>query len=242
MKWYLYAFAAGRPDGLPRGLGGRTVLVPVVHETCLLVSDWDEDQAPPLSAETALAHEGVIEAAMREVAVLPCRFGTLVDPEFCRGYVAAHSGSIRARLQRVSGQVEVTVKLFDRAEGGGAVCDNPPRSGTAYLLRKQMEVHAEQARSERVRRLADEIDSVLAPWATDRCREFTPGRGALVALSYLIPKEAVAPWAEAAAGLRGRFPAYDVLATGPWPPYHFAEVTPSGGGNAESHPGAACER
>lgn len=243
MRWYLYAFAAGMPGGLPCGVGGRPVFAAMQQAICLLLSHWDDEPAPPLTKETALAHEGVVEAAMREYAVLPCRFGTVADHAYCLDFVTTHANAIQARLQRVTGQVEVTVKVFDRPEGVRVSHEEDlPRSGTAYLLRRHMAIQQEQARTERAGILADGIDSVLSPWATDRHRQLAPARDVLVTMTYLIPKEATNEWAAAAGSLRDRFPAYDFLATGPWPPYHFVEVTTSDGRNTQPHPGAACER
>jgi hypothetical protein len=215
MTWYLYGFAAGMPIGLPCGVGGRPVFAAMADEICLLISHWDDEPAPPLTGEAVLAHEEVVEAAMQACAVLPCRFGTVVEHAYCLDFVSTHADRIQARLQAVTGQVEVTLKVFDRTSGTRVSHRAGPRSGTAYLLRKQVNVHQEQARTERAR--------VLSLWATDRYRQLAPAGEVLVAMTYLIPAAATTAWTDAAGSLHDRFADYDFLATGPWPPYHFTE-------------------
>jgi hypothetical protein len=239
MTWYLYGFAAGMPTGLPCGVGGRPVFAAMADEICLLISHWDDEPAPSLTGAAVLAHEEVVEAAMEACAVLPCRFGTVVEHAYCLDFVATHADEIHARLQAVTGQVEVTLKVFDRTSGSRVSHGDGARSGTAYLLRKQVNVHQEQARAKRATTIADEIDAVLTPWATDRHRQFVPAGEVLLAMTYLIPAAATPAWTAAAESLRDRFADYDLLATGPWPPYHFTEGKTRDGRTFEPDPGTA---
>jgi hypothetical protein len=241
MRWYLYTFAAERPGDFPCGVGGTPVFVANHKGVYIVASQWEGTGPPPATAETALAHEAVVEAAMGESTVLPCRLGTVVDQEFCLEFVARYAGQIRSRLEQVAGQVEVSVKVFDRPATEQLPRGARPPSGLAYLLRQQSHARHEEQRTVRAGTLADEIDERVAPWTTDRHRQLAPSREVLAALTYLIPRAATPWWSDAVTGLRDRFPAYDFLATGPWPPYHFAEVRSRGGRNAQPDPGTRCE-
>lgn len=230
MRWYLYAIAGGSPGDLPPGVDGKPVITLVHGDLRLLASRWDE-RTPPLDQGAVLRHEAVVEAAMEAVTVLPCRFGTLGDGPVCLAFVERNADRIRTRLAKVAGQAEVTLKLLDparRPTPPGAA----PRSGVTYLLRRQQQARREQERAERARGLIEQVDAVLSPWASDRRQQVAPSAHVLAALTYLVPRDAVGAWTQAALALRPTFGDIDLMASGPWPPYHFAEVTDGGQGES----------
>lgn len=242
MRCYLYALAGGNPGELPPGIGGREVFV-VEHEGIPLVaSTWGEAPPPPVDEPSLLGHEAVVEAAMQAVTILPFRFGTVGDEPACRRFVESHADRIRDRLRQVEGQVEVSLKVIDRSGATHRPPAPAPGSGLDYLLHRRCEAQREQERTEQARRLVAEMEADLAPWFTDRRHRLAPGRQIVAAITHLVPRSSVEPWANAVTALRARYPGLDFLASGPWPPYHFAEVTDGGDGRADPHSGAACER
>lgn len=224
MRAYLYAFASDDPTELPVGVFGRPVIVRNHMGVRLLLSPWESEPVPPVSAENVLDHERVVEAAMRTTAVLPFRFGTVVDEEVCRDFIERHRERIEGQLEKVAHHVEVTLKVFEPA-APTAPAAGPPATGTTYLLRKHREIQLEEERVGRARQLIEHIEAPLARWIADRDHRLAPSPGLLATATHLIPAPALADWTQAVAAVRSQFPQLDFMASGPWPPYHFAEVT-----------------
>lgn len=241
MKWYLYAIAAGSPRDLPDGVGRRPVFVTVHRDIGILASDWD-GAPPPLSELAVVAHERVVEAAMQTIPVLPLRFGTVLDESLFLAFIDMHVDRIRRLLIKVADKVEVTLKVFVPSGVETRLQGEEPRTGVAYLLQRQRDALRERKRAEYAKGLVMEIESTLTPWITERHHRLVPTAHVLATLNYLIPQSALGAWTQAAADLQARFPDLDFLASGPWPPYHFAEVNSDGGGRSESSFGAASER
>jgi hypothetical protein len=242
MRLYLYALAGHDPLDLPPGIEERPVLVIPYREISLLASQWDDSPPPPISRSALIAHEHVIETAMQTTTVLPFRFGTLSSEELARAFMEAHAPEIQRRLERVAKQVEVTLKVIDPAETAPKAERYIARTGTEYLMQKQQDLHHDHVRLEQAQRLVADIESALAPWITDRYHRLFPTDQVVAAITHLIPETAVASWTQAVERLRPRFPMVQFMASGPWPPYHFAEVTQPGTERSESHPGSAGRR
>jgi hypothetical protein len=191
-----------------------------------------ECQGPRLPTERALrGHDTVVRRIARVApAVLPVRFGTLVDSD--RSLVElldAWSEDLETALALVDRRYQMTLRLFALAGAAppgqrpavvkvvdDVVHERDARPGTTYLARRAREDAASQAAPE-----LEPLREAFAPIvAAERIARHD--QGALILTAYhLIPRGAAATYRRLlrrhAAALLGR-----VVLSGPWPPYAFA--------------------
>ncbi len=93
------------------------------------------DERPAVSEAALRAqHDIVARIAAKVDAILPARFGSLVDVEELERVVALRREAIRDALDLVRGRVQMTVRLFDaEAAVPLAHAATAARSGTEYL-------------------------------------------------------------------------------------------------------------
>ena len=172
-----------------------------------------EDRTP--NEEALWAHETVLEALMKERAVLPLRFGSVLADEAELGeLLVAREREFAASLGQVRGRVELGV----RATLPASVKPARPLSGSEYL----------QGKLER-RRVASELGAVLnAELASAACaatyRTIADPRPEFAG-AYLVEREQVERFRKQVEALRRERPDVEVACTGPWPPFSFAEPT-----------------
>jgi hypothetical protein len=189
----------------------------------------DCDAKAPLTARALRAHDAVVRRVARVApAILPARFGTIVESESSVvGLIERWSADLCEALALVEGREQMTLRIF--AGTGTAVesaaSGTPGRTGvqdvadaeqpgTSYLLRRAHEQAAPAAPE--LERLRD----VLAPIVTAE-RIVRHDHGPLILTAFhLIPRGAAAAYRRllrrhaAESGRR-------VVASGPWPPYGF---------------------
>jgi Gas vesicle synthesis protein GvpL/GvpF len=191
----------------------------------------DCDGKPPLSAGALRGHDAVVRRVARVVrAILPARFGTILDSESSVVVLLERSAKdLREALALVEGREQMTLRLFagdggsgttDRSGGkgmgggkGGEKGDAP--SGTRYLLRRARE-QATPAAPE-LERLREVLKAIVTAERVVR-----HDRGPLILTAYhLIPRGGAPAYRRLlrrhATQLHNR-----VVASGPWPPYGFA--------------------
>ena len=223
MPLYVYAIVSRRVRASSFSPGARTGLRAVNGGgMAAIVADCDERPAP---TESALRkHDAVVRRIARGVsAILPARFGTVVDTDrSLTALLEAWSAELESALGLVERREQMTLRLFG---GGAAVADaSPPLSrepdtgdhpGTSYLSRL--------ARAQARARSAPELEPLTAALAhivtAERISRHDAGPLLLTAY-HLIPRgkarvyRAALKRHAAALGLR-------VIASGPWPPYAF---------------------
>jgi Gas vesicle synthesis protein GvpL/GvpF len=153
-------------------------------------------------------HEAVVEALMESRDLLPVRFGTLLSDERAAARaVAERSEELSASLDRVRGAVELAVRAHPRRPAA----DQPARggSGREYMGGKARQMEAARAVHEPLAQVAR--DSVTRPGPE------------LLRAAYLVDRGAVERFVAEVRRLQSAHPELDVLCTGPWPPYSFAE-------------------
>jgi hypothetical protein len=176
----------------------------------------------------AVAHEGVIEAFERTPAVLPARLFTLFASDArTLTYARKERRKLARLLDRVQGRREWSVRLaVDPAFAPAPAA--APRTGTAFLARKQKLQSQRGERMEQGRRRADAVFRSLGALAAARHRrtenETEPGSKLVLDAVYLVRMTDRARFAsaarKAASDLARR--GLHLSVTGPWPPYHFA--------------------
>ena len=229
MSLCVYAIV-GRPLGrrLVMNANGAKVRSVRAGATSAVVADCAGPLSPTVRA--LRGHDAVVRRIAGVVpALLPVRFGTLVDSD--RSLVAlldAWSEDLQKALALVDRQCQMTLRLF--ALAGTAVPPAPggPRDevdevdeaartqpGTSYLTRR--------ARAHAVAQLAPELAPLreaLAPIvAAERIARHDQGPLVLTAY-HLIPRGAVTTYRRL---LRRHAAAlgYRAILSGPWPPYAF---------------------
>jgi gas vesicle protein GvpL/GvpF len=161
-----------------------------------------------VTPEVLWRHEEVMEALMQERAVLPVRFGTLVEDE--QAAVRAlqeRREELTTSLDRVRGAVELAVRAHPIRPPG----DSPAvEGGVEYMRAKAHRVEAARLLHEPLAFLAR--DSVVHPGAE------------LLRAAYLVDREAVDSFVGLVRRLQETHDGLHIVCTGPWPPYSFAQT------------------
>lgn len=151
-------------------------------------------------------HEELVEGLMRGRDLLPVRFGTLVgDEDVVASAIAKRREELAASLDRVRGAVELAVRV--REEGRQEPEAAP--SGDAYMK-------AKAGRSDAARRLHEPLAELA------RASVVLSGPELLRA-AYLVSRDRVDRFVAAVAEMQTDNPKLDLVCTGPWPAYSFAE-------------------
>lgn len=209
----IYLYAVSEPtQALPavRGIGGAPVETVEAGELSAVCSVHDE-RTLPSDLEACWAHERVVEAVMREAAVLPARFGTTFEDRAGLTAAVNRAGeSIAHDLRRVRGRVELAVRVTQPGSAGAAT----PIDGRSYLEGKlEARRRSESTVSETLAGLAELADCSKPAGMQDD--------GSGVCVSYLVAERQVAEFTARVAAIQRANPELVVTCTGPWAPYSF---------------------
>lgn len=203
---YLYAITDNRPARLPEEVDVLTVNG--------IVGVYGSKAEEELQATEAnlWAHEAVVESLMEEGAVLPARFGTVLQSvERLRDELLTRQEEFAQALNLVRGRVELGVRAAWPQRGEVV---NPAESGRGYLARKL----------EQQRAAADATSSVhepLALLAVDSTIRVLQSPCLTLIGSYLVDRGDVERFREEAERLARALGGVGLACTGPWPPYSF---------------------
>ncbi len=224
MKVAVYGLT--RDDGrrvAGRGISGERLRVVRLGTIAAVVGDIARTPSP---TEARLrAYLSVVAAlAARYPAILPVRFGTLMEDDTeLQTILRAREKNIRSQLSRVRGRVQMTVRIVVPVRGVRLQADHGPAkaghdvpeksSGSEYLLAR-----AREQRASSIPGFAP-LSRAVARWVKD---ERVDRRGDVVTVYHLIPAAAADRYANAmeeaaaATGIR-------VMVSGPWPAHAFAD-------------------
>ena len=231
MKCLLHCVFRETGEGLPDGCG-EAVFVVTGHGLAAAASPaGDGDAAPALSR--LVAYQRVVEAFHASRAVIPMRYGCLLEgPPAILRLLEEHRQEYETLLARLEGMVEMGIRiLWDRGQGPVPKETEgvPSTPGAAYLamLRKRHPpgdgLEAEEGR------LAERIAGSLGAGPERlRAEASNAAGGRLLSLYFLTPKTSVADFRDRVR----RMPipkGARLLLSGPWPPYNFvASPAPAG--------------
>jgi hypothetical protein len=223
---WLYALTDNSTAELPEiaGHGSRPLAQTHTAELAGIWSDWSSG-GPSVSSQEALWHqEAVLEALMRDRAVLPLRYGTVLESvDELLNMMIGRQEEWRWALDRVRGCVEMSVRASVRPPAAAKATrpvsesegPNPvPESGAQYLARRGVE-HA------RARAVADTVQARLATAASASDPNLRPSASSPFAASYLVPEPELARFQRTVNQLALDHPEFAIVCTGPWPPYSF---------------------
>lgn len=190
----------------------------VAEGSLLAVVSDHHGHAPDSTTNVLLAYERAVRRLMERGAVLPVQFGSVLgDDAAVQELLRRRQEDLLARLDQVRGAVEIGLRASwrDRARAS----DVRPQSGTAYL-RDRLELR------QNARRVASELDPLAAVARSSR-RALAPRADLPVLDSYLVDRARVSEFVALVAELDHGLDDVELVCTGPWPPYSFAEGAPT---------------
>jgi hypothetical protein len=203
----------------PRGVGldGQSLHAVAEGPLAAVVSDYLGDRVEP-TADALSAYEQTVRRLMERGAVLPTQFGSVVEDETAvRELLRRRRKDLVARLQRVRGAVEIGLRASWR-DGSRMPSVARSQSGTSYL-RDRLELR------QSARRVATELDPLGALARSSR-RAIAPRPDLPVLDSYLVDSSRVSEFVALVEQLDEQLDEVELVCTGPWPPYSFAEGAP----------------
>lgn len=217
MPVYLYAICE-RDASLPSGSGfdGQPLRIVRTPELAALVCDYERSR-PRLDEDELWQHERVVEALMDAHALLPARFGSVLESDDdVRALLDARADELLAALREVAGSAELGVRAAPTAR---AASQRPTHenAGVAYFADRLDEQRG-------LRALADRVDAALAPLAKARRLRMPAAGRTTVSAAYLVPHARIDEFVRCVARLDEQIADGEVLCTGPWPPYSFSEA------------------
>lgn len=231
---YIYCLVRGDGDcrGFPLGVDGMPIHSIRVGGISALVSDVTSGGAER-TLENALAHHGVVSQALACFpAVLPCRFGTIVEDESrVAALLTARYPRLEGYLDRFQGKVEVGIKaIFEEGcleahepRGGGAQEGRTPAE--RYLFEKRAQFRRAEALKAQAERLTHALQEATSPFVEAVKAERKPfGEGLIVMLYCLMEQARLPSFKQGYEQVRQGYPQVRFLYTGPWPPYSFADM------------------
>jgi hypothetical protein len=224
---------------LPQGLGDNAVEVVTCgkegEEVGAVVSEIAKE--PARDAKSAHTHMNVLTELMQQCVVLPLQFGIsfLSRDELIETVNRLHA-SLREDLRRLSGQVEVNVKVTDRSPllakpvceltgetGEGETASGGDENAVRYVTSKgaNIKIRAQQSRGNEL--LAETIQAPFAGMVTGKIWRAVPSPSgkAQINANFLLPREQFDAFQNGVEDLKETAPRLDVRLTGPWPPFSF---------------------
>jgi hypothetical protein len=216
----VYAVLRARPRAaLPRGLGRQPLRVVPAGGLYVVVG---AAAPPPSPTPSALrAHDVVIRRlAVRNDAVLPVRFGTVVpDAAALAARLEPRAAALRAALALVAGREQMTLRVYGTAPAAAAGDDaRGDGSGARYLARRLAAWRRARSVNE-VAPLRPALSGIVVAERVER-HDRPP---LLASLYHLVRRGEAARYRRAIARGRPALGAVRVEASGPWPPYAFVD-------------------
>lgn len=206
-----YAFTESDADGID-GMGlDEQPLIAIEDDGVALVAS--RHAGPPVpTAETLWRYEEIVERLMARQAILPARFGSVLeDEDEARSALRTRRDDLRRGLDRVRGAVELGI----RATWSEAPAPSAAHSGTEYMLGR-LDVHR------RAQRAADLV-APLGALARDSKVKVLPRQSVPLLAAYLVDRDRTEEFVARAGELGADYDDGQLVCTGPWPPYSFAQ-------------------
>jgi hypothetical protein len=239
-----YVYAVGRaldPAGLGglAGIDGAEVHQIAHRDVGAVVSAAPPDEAALRArlgrldelAAVAEAHHAVVAAVATRTVVAPFQLATIYQDEGgVRDLLRDRYDDFRALLDRLSGTVELGVKLYVDETPPAQPPPAPGGSGRDYLKRLSHKHRRRDEQWHEAAAAAERIDTALGASALGRSHHRpqpaqlsgAPGHNILNA-AYLVATDRLTEFTALARRLTANEPALRVEVTGPWAPYSFTD-------------------
>jgi hypothetical protein len=221
MAWYVFALVDAVPfRGAGKGLTGALALRKLAGAFAVVERRAD---VPPIAFGTLKKHQDVVSRLAKQVpAILPVRFGTLLDGPDLAEALEERVEEIAEAFDLVRGRVQFTWRAAGRPrrEAGGARREaGSARRETAALSGTQYLRQAASAANPPPPAVFRPLQTALAPLAVRQ--RYQPGTAALPeAVYHLVAAADVRGYTTAAAALGRTSPRLTM--TGPFAPFAFA--------------------
>jgi len=220
MKYLLYGIVQRDLAGYAPQPG---ICLLTAHGLAAAVSAVEEITSPP-SISSLLAYERVVEGIHDRQAVIPLRYGCVMESDSAVIRLLENQRpEYETLLARLRGMAEMGIRLLSPARAV-VLPASLPSPGAAYLTSLRKRHNSATALGPEEGQLADQVAGLFSGCYTERRREVSSSsQGRLVSLYFLIPKTCVEQFRQRARQicLPG---AAKVLWSGPWPPYNFADL------------------
>ncbi|HSD48142.1 MAG TPA: GvpL/GvpF family gas vesicle protein [Pyrinomonadaceae bacterium] len=231
MKLYVYCLTAGI-DALPhalRGIDGAEVRLLKARDFTAVVSSFAGERVA-VNRENVLAHSAVAQNLLAQTTPLPFRFGVLATEEQLESFLTARHDALKERLNLVGGCVEMSVKVISRATDGSdghhdQVSGRPEdKPGTAFLLEKRRELLGSEARTAEARELVSWLESQTGNLVRQTQINTNITDKLLISAAHLVDRGVMEQYRARLKQVRNERPDLNILVSGPWPPYSFANI------------------
>ena len=226
MKLYAYCLTEGLDSVAEslRGIAGASVRLVRAQDFSVLVSDFPGDTVT-VNRDNALAHAAVVRSVLGETTPLPFRFGTLVTEQQLVNYVTARREALKSKFGLVRGCVEMSVKIiWDREWTEEPRVEDSGKPGSAFLAEKRREIIGSDARAEGAKTIARWLEACLGDSVRDKALRTDFNGKLIVTAAHLVEWGSIEPYKIRLKNARLERPELHFLASGPWPPYSFANI------------------
>jgi Gas vesicle synthesis protein GvpL/GvpF len=208
---------AGDVEPTGAGLGEHPLRGIAEGPLAAVVSDHDGRSPEPTPAALDV-YERTVRRHMDLGTILPAQFGSvLADERAVRELLRRRRRDLLSRLASVRGAVEIGLRA-SWLDGAAGVPDSRPPSGASYL-RNRLELR------QSARRVASLLDP-LTELARGSRRALAPRPDLPVLDAYLVDRGRVREFVAKVEQLDDGLDDVELVCTGPWPPYSFAEGAP----------------
>lgn len=217
MKYLLYCIIEQDLNEPPPQPG--TCLV-AGHGLAVVVSRVEVTSSAP-SVSSLLAYGRVVEAIHARQAVIPLRYGCLMESkgEIVR-LLEDHRQEYEGLLGRLRGMTEMGIRVLWRASPQ-FLPESLSSPGAAYLASLRNRYNPESRLTPEEAQVADQITGLLSGCYTEQRREVSSSsQGRLVSLYFLTTKTCVERFRNQARQICPPS-GTKLLLSGPWPPYSF---------------------
>jgi hypothetical protein len=216
MRHLIYGIVAPDSAGCPPG-----TLLLTAHGLAAVASAVEEISAPP-SVSSLLAFEKLVEALHARHAVIPLRYGCVMEDEAAVARLLEnHRQDYGALLARLQGMTEMGIRVLWPARSA-ALPDLPPSPGARYLASLRNRYPSAQPLAGEEAQLADGIIASLSDCSVEQRREVSSSsQQRLLSLYFLTSRAGVERFRNQARQICPPSGA-KILLSGPWPPYNFA--------------------
>lgn len=217
MKHLLHCIVQQDVAELPAGLDLYLV---AAYGLAAVVSRVEETSAMA-SVSTVLAFERVVEDIHATQAVIPLRYGCLMESELAIvRLLECHRHEYEALLRRLRGMTEMGIRVL-QADRPGRATGWSLSPGTAYLSTLRDRYGPEHSITLEEAQLADQIVGFLCSCYTEQRREISPAhKGRMLSLYFLTQRADVECFRNRTRQIRPPR-GTKLLLSGPWPPYNF---------------------
>ncbi len=224
-----------------KGISGAELSVVRYGTIAAIISDIRRTELIA-DQSNAIAYAGVIEALVKSYALLPVRFGSVMESnDAISKMIERNDPDIRSNLQKVDGKQEFGLRIFcvssvlraELIEKSELEVKNPPLSekeitysaSREWVNKKLKEHRFEELLLVYVDSVITQITSLLS--RLNAVSDFKKMVSAthIVDAVFLLEKDKQNDLVDAVKALQSQHPGLTFILTGPWPPYSFVDFT-----------------